>query len=444
MVASSRGRTLEDWLTRLESLHPKKIDLGLDRVGQVLAALSLREPPYRIITIGGTNGKGSCVALLENIYREAGYRVGAFTSPHLWRFNERIRVGGMEATDAELIALFEAIDAGRGEVTLSYFEYSAVAALLQFARQGVELALLEVGLGGRLDAVNAVDADVSVVTSVALDHQVWLGETRDAIGREKAGILRRARPGVVAERAPPRGLLAEAERLGAELRLIGRDFDGRAQPDTGDWLYRGWTSVETVLPMPAFGGQEQLENAAACVAVIQCLGSSLPVDADVLVRGLAGAWLPGRIEHRTIGDTAWVFDVAHNPVAAVALAKELARLPALTPTVAVVGVMSDKDIPGVLAPLIPVVDEWVVTQADPQRGATAESLAAALADRGITGVSVEPGLAEACRAARARARPGGRVLVFGSFYTVGPAMSALGLYCAPSQPGDVPARWTAD
>ena len=219
---SQRFSALEDWLNWLETLHPQKIDLGLDRIRKVLAAMGLERPTYRIITVGGPNGKGSCVAILDSIYLEAGYRVGAFTSPHLWKFNERLRVDGQDTSDDELGAIFSAIDAARGGVTLTYFEFSAVAAIAEFARQGVQLAIFEVGLGGRLDAVNALDPDASMIVSIDLDHRAWLGDTREAVALEKAGILRKARPAIIADREPPAALVAYAQDLGATLRLLGR------------------------------------------------------------------------------------------------------------------------------------------------------------------------------------------------------------------------------
>ena len=285
---------MEDWLRWLETLHPKKIDLGLERIKTVMSLLSLEQPPYRVITIGGTNGKGSCVAMLESIYREAGFRVGAFVSPHLWRFNERLRVDGAEVTNTELIRLFREIEDTRAEVTLSYFEYATLAALLHFARSSVEVALLEVGLGGRLDAVNAVDADASLLVSIELDHQEWLGTTRESIGHEKAGIMRFACPAVVADRDPPTSVLAYAARVGAPVERISRDFDHSL--DDHGWSYRGREGLRQGLPKPAFGGEEQLANAAGCLAVIEALNGTLPVDQGAVHRGLENARLGGRME----------------------------------------------------------------------------------------------------------------------------------------------------
>ena len=438
---SPRFSTLEDWLGWLETLHPKKIDLSLGRIKEVLAAMDLERPSYRIITIGGTNGKGSCVAILESIYLEAGYRVGAFTSPHLWRFNERLRVDGRDASDDALIAIFRAIDVARGDVTLSYFEYSAVAAIAEFANQGVQIALFEVGLGGRLDAVNALDPDASMIVSIDLDHQAWLGDTRDAIAFEKAGILRRARPAIVADRDPPAALVAYAQDLGTSLRLLGRDYDYELLSD-GGWRYRTAASEPPALPVPPFGGRVQLGNVAACVAVIESLGTELPVPDTALAIGIERAWLPARLERRLLDGVEWVFDVAHNPAAACVLADELASRCKPRRTIAVFAAMADKDLTGIIEPLIPVVDEWLVTRADTERGASEDTLMAVLTEQHARSTTAWPVVAEACRYARSLAADGDRVLVFGTCYIVGPAMAALGLYCGPYQPDDRASRWT--
>jgi dihydrofolate synthase/folylpolyglutamate synthase len=283
MTKPRRFGELDEWLAWFTTLHPKVIDMSLDRVLAVLATLGIARPPYKVVTVAGTNGKGSCVALLERIYLEAGFAVGAFTSPHLLRFNERIRCRGRDLDDAELVELFALIDEALGEQTLSYFEASAVAALLAFARLGADIAVLEVGMGGRLDAVNAVDADCALIVSIDLDHMDYLGPTRDLIGREKAGIARAGRPAVVADPDPPAGLLAEIERRGGELRLIGRDFGAEAD-DRGllYWSGAGGERCRKRYPRPGFGGRIQVGNAAAVVAVVEALWAALPVDEAAL------------------------------------------------------------------------------------------------------------------------------------------------------------------
>src|SRR5690554_1117717 len=313
--------------------------MSLGRIRTVLERLGLVPAPYKVITVGGTNGKGSCVAILESIYRRAGYRVGAFTSPHILRFNERIRFDGTDATDAELIELFEAIDASLGDVTLSYFEVSAVAALLLFARRQADVAVLEVGMGGRLDAVNALDADAALIASVDLDHTDWLGPDREAIGREKAGIMRPGRPAVVGDENPPASLAAHAQAIGARLALIGRDFV--PVREHGGWRFEGVGATHASLPVAPFGGDVQYSNMAACVAVVEMLQPELPVPDDAIREGLRGARLRGRTERRERNGVEWIFDVAHNPSAARVLRRTLDALPPRR-TIAVFAAMEDK------------------------------------------------------------------------------------------------------
>lgn len=433
--AREQFTTLEEWLSWLENLHYRKIDLSLGRVKAVLSAMGLEQPSYRVITIGGTNGKGSCVAILESIYVESGYRVGAFTSPHLWKFNERVRVNRHDATDDELIEAFCAIDSVRGDVTLSYFEYSTLAAIGFFAKSGVDVAILEVGLGGRLDAVNALDPDASMIVSIDLDHQNWLGDTRDAIGIEKAGILRPGRPAVIADRAPPNSLFDYASDHAIELQLLGRDFDYDASSEEA-WRYASVSAEIHDLPVPSFGGSVRLGNAAACLALVQSLHGDLPVENSTLARGIMRTQIAGRIERRHLNGVEWVFDVAHNPAAARVLAEELQRCKQPGKTIAVFAAMADKDIFGIIGPLLPLIDHWLVTRADLKRGATENTLIEVLAERCVAPIDARIAVADACDRAKNLADAGDRVLVFGSFYIVGPAMTSLGLYCAPSSPDD--------
>lgn len=424
MKRSRRFESLEEWLDWLATLHPKQIDMSLGRVLGVLAALGISKPPYRVITVGGTNGKGSCVALLERIYLEAGYRVGAFTSPHLLAFNERIRFGGRDLGDEALIEVFEIMEAARGALTLSYFEASAVAAMLHYARAGAEVAVLEVGMGGRLDAVNAVDTDCALIVSIDLDHMEYLGPDRNAIGYEKAGIVRPARPVVVADRDPPAGLLDEiAERRGA-LSRIGVDFEVAQAP--GGLEYRSGAEPPRHFPRPAFGSRIQLDNAAAVIRVVDALAEVLPVSAGALAKGLATARIRGRFDIATIAGVEWVFDVAHNPAAARLFRDALADLAPVSRTIAVFGAMRDKDMKAVLEPFLPIVDAWHIGGIDSDRGASPEAIAALLVDLGAPRIERHRDIESATRGAQAT--PGVRVLVFGSFYTVGPAMETLRLY----------------
>jgi len=414
-------------------MHPKKIDLSLERIGAVLASLDLSEPPYRVVTVAGTNGKGSCVAILESIYRRAGYSVGAFTSPHLLRFNERIRFDGSDASDQDLIELFESIDLARGAVTLSYFEASAVAAMLYFARQSVDVALFEVGLGGRLDAVNVFDADAALIVSIDIDHEEWLGTDRDSIAREKAGIIRRARPVIVADDDPPDGLLSRIDAEQAIPYLVGRDFDYAQHAD--GFSYETPGGAPQLLPRPAFGGAVQLGNAAACVALVESLQTALPVPHNALASGLRMAHISGRLEQHDIDGVDWLFDVAHNPSAAAWLRDKLDGLAPAERTVAVFAAMKDKDLTGVLGPFISGVDHWLVAPIDSERGASTQLLSELLQSLGAHSVAMHEDVAAACSAARSATRSGDRALVFGSFYTVGPAMAALGLYSPPLSGG---------
>jgi dihydrofolate synthase/folylpolyglutamate synthase len=439
VAASRQAFALDDWLAWFETLHPKKIDLSLDRVTAVLEKLNLKPPPYKVVTVAGTNGKGSCVAMLESIYWHAGYDVGSFTSPHLWRFNERIRVNGEDSPDAELVELFQVVDETLGSITLSYFESSTVAALMQFARRKVDVAVLEVGMGGRLDSSNAVDADAALIVSIDLDHKEWLGDDREAIGREKAGIMRSGRPAVVADRAVPRSVLEHAAAVGAPVRVAGRDYDFVRRG--GSWRRSSDGDGGPWFPLPAFGGDEQFGNAAACAAVVESLREALPVSDAALAAGIEHAYLRGRLERHDIGGVEWVFDVAHNPAAAEILRDGLARLPPRR-TLVVFAAMRDKDLGGVLAPFVGSADAWFVTQASADRGAAGGELRELLTRVGGRNVTACATVEQACAAASAAARSGDRVLVFGSFHTVGAATAALGLYCAPSRLGGRPAKWT--
>ena len=406
---------LADWLARLEQLHPSTIELGLERVRRVKDALGLA-PAFPLIMVGGTNGKGSTCAYLEAILNAAGYKTGLYTSPHLLRYNERVRIAGVESSDAELVAAFERIDAARGDTSLTYFEFGTLGAMAQFIDAGVDVAILEVGLGGRLDAVNVFDADVAVVTSVDLDHMDYLGDTREKIGFEKAGIYRAVRPAICADPAPPDSLLEHVRHIGAELRCVGRDFSA---PREGDrWTYRGPELAWQDLPLPAMAGAYQLRNAAGALAVLEALRGRLPVNVAAIRQGLRAAQVPGRFQ-RIAQAPEVILDVAHNPEAARALAATLREQPVAGRTLAVVGMLADKDAAGVFAALRDEIDAWwTCTPASP-RARDAAALAAALrAQVGAAAVSVQPDVHKALAEARSAAREDDRILVFGSFYTV--------------------------
>ena len=406
---------MPEWLAYLEQLHPSTIELGLERVSLVKDALGLA-PNFPVITVGGTNGKGSTCAMLEAVLDAAGYRVGCYTSPHLLSYNERVRVGRQPISDADLCGAFAAVEAARNDTSLTYFEFGTLAALWHFAQAGIDVAVLEVGLGGRLDAVNAFDADCAVLTSVALDHMDYLGDTRDAIGFEKAGIFRAGRPAICAEPDPPESVLRWAREVGADMQRIGHDFDYAAERN--QWRFQGRHRSAVALPYPALAGAYQLGNAAACIAALDELRARLPVSANDLRRGLLEATLPGRFQILP-GKPTLILDVAHNPHAAAALAGNLKSMPIAGRTVALFAMLADKDIAGVVHAMKEVVDVWVVGEIRESRGATAGQIMQALHDEDMAGSAVAAGsvtqaYARACDAAGEN----DRIVAFGSFYTV--------------------------
>lgn len=412
--------TLADWLAWQETQHPRLIDLGLECVSSVLRRMGLAQPPHAIITVAGTNGKGSSVALLEAIYRAAGYRVGAYTSPHLLRYNERVRVLGFDASDAQLCEAFARIDAARGEISLSYFEFGTLAAFDIFQHAQLDIAILEVGLGGRLDAVNILDADVALVTSLGIDHVEWLGPDRESIAREKAGIFRAGRPAICGDPDVPQSLRAHAREISAPLYCLERDFGYSAA--AGDWSWWGRygdTSVHYAqLPFPGLRGAFQLRNAAAVLMALQALMPRLPVRADAVQQGLLGVKLPGRFQVLS-GPVTRIFDVAHNPHGAEVLARTLKEYPCAGQTLAVFSMLADKDIAGVVGMMREVIGQWHVAALPAARAASAERLVQILGENAPQAVVHEHGnVTEAYQAAMAQARPGDRIVVFGSFYTV--------------------------
>jgi len=412
-------RTLDDWLAHCEQLHPKTIELTLERVRAVKERLDIRfEAP--LVIVGGTNGKGSTCAMLERIALAAGYRVGLFSKPHLVHFEERCRVDG-RAVDAEaLLPHFEAVEAARGDISLTYFEFTFLAIARLLAASSLELVILEVGLGGRFDAVNAFDADCAVLTSIDVDHAEFLGPDRETIGREKAGIFRRGKPAIVSDPLPPASVIDEARAIGADLRRAGVDF--RAGGDRQQWEWVGRASRFGGLGYPALRGANQLLNASGVLAALEVLRERLPVSAQAVRVGLATVELPGRFQV-VPGEPTLVLDVAHNPHAVAALAQNLDQMGYFPRTHAVFGAMRDKDIAAILARMAPLVDAWHFTDLPTPRAASAAELEAALA--GVGGVAKEVTVAqhrspgEAMAAAVAAAEPVDRIVVFGSFYNVG-------------------------
>ncbi|NIP71883.1 MAG: bifunctional tetrahydrofolate synthase/dihydrofolate synthase [Gammaproteobacteria bacterium] len=415
-----RFDTLNEWLAWQETLNPRTIDLGLERAGAVWERLRCGPPPFRVVTVAGTNGKGSCVAVLESILRAGGRRVGAYTSPHLLRYNERVRLDGREMSDGELCAAFERVDRARGGVPLTYFEFGTLAALSLFQDAAPEVILLEVGLGGRLDAVNIVDADVALVSSIGVDHVDWLGSDRDQIGLEKAGIFRPGRAAVCGDPDPPAALIGYAARLDAPLYLAGRDY--RYWSGSARWSWEGLGRRHTVLPLSGLGGEIQLQNAAAVLAVVELLG--LGVGEDALRAGLQAARLPGRLQV-VGGEVTYVLDVAHNPDAARALACGLAPAACRGRTLAVLGMRADKDVAGVARALDERVDAWYAAGLPAPHGRSAALLAEDLRAAGVGGpVRACATVAEACETAALDAVAGDRIVVCGSFHTVAAALEA--------------------
>jgi dihydrofolate synthase/folylpolyglutamate synthase len=429
-------RTLAQWLALQESVHPKTIDMGLERVVSVARTLGVDKPASRVITVGGTNGKGSTVAHLDTILRAAGASTGMFTSPHFIRYNERIRVGGVEVEDAELISAFERIEAARAATTLTFFEYNALAALLIFADRHVDVAILEVGLGGRLDAVNLVDADVSIVCSIGFDHRDYLGDSLEQIGAEKAGIFRSGRPAVLSTPDLPESVYSTIQRLGARAVVAERDFNWQVesregQSTAGDrarWSYRGLRIALSNLPASALAGSIQYRNASASLAAIESLDAGYTLDEQTVSEALRNVRLAGRFQVVS-GPVEWILDIAHNEPAARVFAEHVREraLPGGGHTFAVVGILADKDAREIAAALEPLVDHWILCSLRVARGSSASDLAQRLRlqpDDVTLAISVEEG----CEVARAAAVPGDRVIVFGSVYTVGPALQWLRVY----------------
>ena len=407
--------SLDAWLARLEKLHPRAIDLGLDRVRRVSVALDLN-PGFPVITVGGTNGKGSTCACLEAMLRAAGYKTGLYTSPHLLRYNERVRIAGEVSNDTDLIAAFERIDAARGETSLTYYEFGTLGAMLQFVDAEVDVAILEVGLGGRLDAVNIFDADAAIVTSIDLDHQEYLGDTREQIGFEKAGIYRAGRPAVCADPEPPASVRAHVSKLGADGWQLGKDF--QLDIAGNHWTYRGRLWVLPKLPLPAMAGTYQVRNAAGAIAVLEALQNRLQVDAQAIATGLSHACVEGRFQ-RVGQRPELVLDVAHNPEAARALAATLAEYPVAGRTFAVIGMLADKDSAGVIAALASQIDRWFVCAPDTSRALSASALADGirLQASGADITQCDDPVA-ALEMALKQAAVDDRIVAFGSFYTV--------------------------
>ena len=411
-------KTLQEWLDWCEQLHPVAIDMGLDRVKTVAERMDLRfECP--VITVAGTNGKGSTCAMLEAVLLQAGYRTGVYTSPHLVHFEERCRLHGESASAEAFAQAFAAVEAVRGDVSLTYFEFSTLAILHLMARANLDVAILEVGLGGRLDAVNIIDADCAVITSIDIDHTAILGKDRESIGFEKAGIMRAARPVIVSDPVPPQSVIDHAAAVGADLWLFGRDFNFSG--DKQQWAWAGRDRRYSGMAYPALRGANQLINASGVLAALDALRQRIPVTAQAVRNGLALVELPGRFQI-VPGQPVLVMDVAHNPHSVAALAANLDAMGFYPTTHAVLGVMADKDLLPMLQKVNPMVDKWYFTDLPLPRAAKAADLQQAWQaqnTRTDTASSVHADPMLALQAAIDAADPADRIVVFGSFYTVG-------------------------
>ena len=411
-----RFNSLNDWLTWQEGLHPKTIDLGLDRVREVLERLGLHNLSSTVITVAGTNGKGSSVALLESILRSAGYCVGAYTSPHLVRYNERIRIAGNEVTDQDLVQAFDKVDQARQDISLTYFEFGTLAAIELFSSAELDVVILEVGLGGRLDAVNIIDPDIALVTTVDIDHENWLGHDRESIAREKGGIFRAKRPAVYGDIDIPGSLSDCAKKLDLPIYRLGQEFSYSVNGIS--WSWESGSRHRHALPYPCLRGAAQVKNAAATLMVLELLDSRLPVSQNDIRQGLLEVNISARFQ-LIPGDITQVLDVAHNPQAAGVLVDNLQSLPCTGRTHALVAMLADKNIKSVLKTMDRVVDVWHLAGLSSERGASSEILLQNIP--GAVGQSssyVYANVVSAYHSALNMMKTGDRLVVFGSFYMV--------------------------
>jgi len=418
-----RFNHLAEWLHWQETLHPRAIDLGLDRVAAIADRLGLRQPRALTVTVAGTNGKGSSIAMLESILLQAGYRVCSYTSPHLLRYNERIRLGGTEVSNAALCHAFAAIDKHRGQDTLTYFEFGTLAALLVIQSEAPDIMLLEVGLGGRLDAVNIIDPDIALLTAIGIDHAYWLGNDRETIGREKAGIMRRNIPAISSDSKPLHSVRDSARTAGAVWYGLNEQFHYEINAD--DWCWTGPQSHYASLPFPALPGAHQFHNAAGVLMVLEAFRERLPVDTDAVVKGLQGTGLPGRCQF-VPGNPETVLDVAHNPQSARCLAKTLRNRAVPGTTHMVLGMLEDKDIGQFTEHLAPVADYWCLAGLETARGLTSAALRSQLSHAiDPHRIACFPNVAAAMRYANQACDAGDRVVICGSFHTVAEAMGGV-------------------
>ncbi len=417
------GAPLSQWLAWLETLSPSEINLGLDRVLDVLSRLNLPRPD-KVLIIAGTNGKGSSVAMADALLRSSGKRTGAYTSPHIIKYNERIVVNGVAASDAEIIASFKRVEAARGDVELTYFEFGTLAAVDIFAAAELDVWILEVGMGGRLDATNAIEPDACLITNVSLDHCDWLGHDVETIAVEKAGVMRAGIPAVFAGHKAPQAISRIASEIGAELLLAGQHFEVFGI-GSSEWTWRGPNRELRALRKPGLLGDFQVHNAAAVLALLDTAGLGDGLDSERVNRVLPGLSVPGRLQKLSVDGKTWLFDVAHNPAAAGVLAATLQTMESPAELIAIAGILKDKDVAGVIEPLTQWVDRWIAITADSPRALPADELGRQIATLSGKACLVAETPGAAIEFARRFAAENDRILVTGSFFTVGPVIKQL-------------------
>jgi len=417
-----RFKRLHEWLEWQETLHSKKIELGLERIAEVANRMGVAEPDYKTVVVAGTNGKSSIVTILESIFHHAGYRVGAYTSPHLLHYNERIRVLKNNVDDESLCEAFNKVDQARGDTSLSYFEFGTLAAMQIFNDVELDVAIYEVGLGGRLDAVNILDADVAIVSSIGIDHVQWLGSTRESIGFEKAGVFRANRPAICGDTNPPNSLIEYSEKLGTELLLINTDYS-YSKHNVETWSFKSEKVNWDGLPMPSLYGETQIGNAATALMALIQLDKSLPVTRESVNRGLSNIYLLGRFQNIQ-GPCEIILDVAHNLDSAKVLVYNLRELKPASKTIAVFAVLADKDVCGIIECVGELIDEWHISQLDTERTLEIENLQKQL-DNCCHNCVVysHSSIAEAYNTAKNTVDDSMRIVVFGSFLTVAEVLS---------------------
>ena len=418
-----RFRSIDKWLHWQESLHFTAIELGLERCRRVANNMGLLNPSYNVISVAGTNGKGSSIIMLDRILRNAGYKIGRYTSPHLLRYNERICINGNEATDTELCESFDRIDRARGDISLTYFEFGTLAALDLFRQHNVQLAILEVGLGGRLDAVNILDADISLITSIDIDHQQWLGNNRESIGREKAGIFRNLAPAICSEPNPPQSLLDCSEALGTPISILGSDYQFNLINDTWSWSTKD-THIER-LPRPMKYCDFQIQNASGVLMLLAKIQDEYPVSTENIKQGLSSFRLEGRFQIIP-GAIPKILDVAHNRQSIKALVNNLKMIPCYGKTHIILGMLKDKDHQRVIKELIEITDTWHFVSISQDRGIEAKILTSKLKALGrLENISEYSNVGEALDKIHKLSMPDDRIIITGSFYTVGAAIRYL-------------------